>query len=531
MMNTATQADELIDSFNQETHRIANECSVNIPTHWRYKNQVRKGWINMTHLFRGTMILGAPGSGKTETFVQNFVHQLLDKEFTMAIYDYKSPELSRLAYTHYVDNLEKTTNQSGVSPSFHAINFTDPRYSSRCNPFLAERFTDSFEAFLAAKNLLYNVNRSWILKAEGDFFIEVAINYLTACIWYMKLYNDRQVANYEDRLPTEERAEANKSNRFNYCTLPHIIEFATRPYEEIIPLLNAEPELAHLMEGITSIYENDTREHMEGLLTVMQLSLSTLKNPVLYWIMTGSEALVDINNPTNPKILCLGNDPASGHLFSVPLALISHLMAKQVNRTHQRPSALIFDEFPTLYLSEFDTLLATARSNKIALCLSVQDLTQLENQYGKAKAQSLFTMSGTILAGKVVGTSAQRIADRLTKGLESIKPPRRWSFFSKPNATQSPRISPATLEALPYRCFAGEVATQVDAPPTQPVFFAQVTAHKAKPDEHLAELPINAELATLTDKQLGQRLNDHMATIQQEVTDLLQQERQRHKLR
>jgi len=531
MMNSATQADELIDSFSQETHRIANECSVNIPTHWRYKNQVRKGWINMTHLFRGTMILGAPGSGKTETFVQNFVHQLLDKEFTMAIYDYKSPELSRLAYTLYVDNQKKTTNQLGVSPSFHAINFTDLRYSSRCNPFLAERFTDSFDAFLAAKNLVYNVNRSWILKAEGDFFVEVAINYLTACIWYMKLYNDRQVANYEDRLPTEERAEANKSNRFNYCTLPHIIEFATSPYEEIIPLLNAEPELAHLMEGIPSIYENDTREHMEGLLTVIQLSLSTLKNPVLYWIMTGSEALVDINSPTNPKILCLGNDPALGHLFSVPLALISHLMARQVNHPHQRPSALIFDEFPTLYIDEFDTLLATARSNKIALCLSVQDLTQLENQYGKTKAQALFTMSGTILAGQVLGTSAQRIADRLTKGLEAVKPPRSWSFFSKENATQSPRISPATLGALPYGCFAGEVATLVDAPATQPVFFAQVTAHKVKPDLNLAELPINPELATLTDKQLDQRLNEHMATIQREVADLIQQERQRLKLR
>ncbi|GAB3739959.1 type IV secretion system DNA-binding domain-containing protein [Spirosoma horti] len=531
MMNSATQADELIDSFNQETRRIANACSVNIPTHWRYKNQVRKGWINLTHLFRGTMILGAPGTGKTETFVQNFVHQLLEKEFTMAIYDYKSPELSRLAYTHYIDNLKKTTNQSGVSPSFHAINFTDPRYSSRCNPFLAERFTNSFEALEAAKNLLYNVNRSWSLKGEGDFFVEVAINYLTACIWYMKRYNDRQEANYEDRLPTEERAAATKSNRFNYCTLPHIIEFATRPTEEIIPLLKAEPELAHLMEAITNIDANDTREHMEGLLKVMQLSLSTLKNPVLYWIMTGSEALVDINNPSNPKILCLGNDPASGHLFSVPLALISHLLAKQVNHPHQRPSALIFDEFPTLYLSEFDSLLATARFNKIALCLSVQDLTQLENKYGKVKAQALFTMSGTILAGQVRGTSAQQIADRLTKRLETVKPSKSWSFFVKPNATQAPRISSATLNALPYGCFAGEVATQVDAPPTHPVFFAQVTARKAKLAENLAELPINPELAMLTDQQLGQRLNDHMAAIQQEVTVLLQQERQRHKLR
>ena len=515
MPNSATHADELIDGFNQETNRIDNEHSVNIPTNFRYKNRIRKGWINLTNLFRGTMILGTPGSGKTETIVQNFVQQLMEKEFTMAIYNHKSPELGRLAYAHYLKNQNNTKNKLGGSPSFHAINFSAPRYSSRCNPFLAERFTDSSDAFQAATNLLYNVNKSWILKSEGDFFVHVAIDYLTACIWYMKRYNDRQIANYEDTLPAEKRAEANKSNRINYCTLPHIIEFATRPYKEIIPLLAAEPELAHMVEGIKSTYDNCTREHMDGLLAVTQLSLSTLKNPVLYWIMTGREAMVDINNPADPKILCLGNDPTSGHLFSAPLALISQLMAKQVNHQHQRPSTLIFDEFPTLYLADFDNLLATARSNKIAVCLSVQDLTQLENQYGKAKAQSLFTMSGTILAGQVLGTSAQLIAERLTKSLASVKPPRSKSFFSKTDSMQTPRIWSTTVEALSYGSFIGEVASQFDAATTQPVFLAQIPAQRTQPNLSTTKLPVNPELATLTDDQISQRLNKHMVAIQQ----------------
>ena len=180
MMNSAPHVDELIDSFSQETQRIDNAHSTNIPTWFRHKNQVKKGWINVTNPFDNTMVMGEPGSGKTETFVLNFVQQLLEKEFTMAIYDYKSPDLSRVAYSFYLDNQKKTKNRLGSTPLFHAINFSDPRHSSRCNPFLAGHFTDLQAARQAAKTILCNLNKSWTQRADAEFFIISSINYLAA---------------------------------------------------------------------------------------------------------------------------------------------------------------------------------------------------------------------------------------------------------------------------------------------------------------------------------------------------------------
>lgn len=285
-----------------------------------------------------------------------------------------------------------------------------------------------------------------------------------------------------------------------------------------------------VIEGINKLYQEGKQEHLDGLLQVTQLCLSMLKNPILYWIMSGDTALVDINNPDDPKVLCLGDDLEKRNVFSAPLALISNLLIRQVNQKDQRPSALIFDEFPTLYLNHIDNLIATARSNKIALALTIQDLTQLENLYGKAKAQSIFDISGTILAGKVLGTSAQKIADRLNRSLATIKPAKSWSFFSNGDSAQTPHISSATIEALPYGCFVGEAATYLTDNPTQPVFWGQIPENRTLANQKIAELPLNPQLATLTEEDTSRYLSEHMATIQQEVIDLIRRERQRLKL-
>ena len=530
MMNSTPQTDELIESFGQQTQCIDTEHSVNIPTWFRHKNQVQRGWINLTNPFAGTLIMGPPGSGKTETFIRNYVQQLLKKGFSMAIYDYKSPDLSRVAYASYLDNQNKTTNRLDDSLSFHAINFSDPRCSARCNPFLAEHFTNISDARQAAKTILCNLNITWVKHADAEQIVIAGVNYLAACILYLKRYDDRKpdvasAATSDSKMPDDELGAP-----VNYCTLPHLIEFATRPYYEVLPLLASDPDLASLVIDIKN-YANDSREQLEGMLMSMSMNLSCLKNPILYWIMTGQQALVDINNPADPKILCLGNDPAVGHIFSTPLALITQVMMNEINRRNKRESALIVDELPTLYLSGLENLLATSRSNKLAICLSIQDLTQLELTYGNAVATCLFALSKTIISSWVLGASTRLIANRINKSLKAGKPAWPWSMFSSGVANESAKLTLATIEGLPAYHFVGEVSNELGNQSPTTCFLGLVPSDNELHSDNTAELPVNSELADLSGNQITRHLGEHMASIQQEITDLIQQESQRLKLR
>ena len=264
--------------------------------------------------------------------------------------------------------------------------------------------------------------------------------------------------------------------------------------------MSTDPELASVIVNFKNCYENGALEQLEGLLATTVLTLLTLKNAVLYWIMTGDEALVDIHNPADPKILCLGNDVEAGTVFSTPLALISQAIFTEIDRRGGRETALIFDELPTLYLSELTSLMARARANKIAICLSVQDLTQLEIWYGKEKANSLFELSKTILSGRVIGPSAQRIADRLNKNLASADRAWYWPLFRSSGSKETPQLLPGDIEALPYGHFVGEVSTVGESGPVQTGFFARIPSTNSMDSDNTAGLPANPELAHLTNE-------------------------------
>ena len=378
---------KLNETFPQEERHLENEFSINLPAKYHLKDKVRSSWINIINPFRSLMVLGTPGSGKSYFVIRHVITQHIAKGFTMFIYDFKFDDLSRIAYNSWL----KHKDNYPVPPKFYVINFDDLSRSHRCNPLEPSGMTDITDAAESARTILMGLNREWI-KKQGDFFVESPINFLTAVIWYLRKYKDGQ-----------------------FCTLPHVLELMQVDYDSLFTLLRSEKEIEVLINPFVTAYLNDVMEQLEGQIASAKIALARLSSPQLYYVLSGNDFTLDINNPAEPKIVCMGNNPQKIQIYGAVLSLFVTRLVKQVNRKGMHKSSLVFDEFPTIYLNNMDSLIATARSNKVATCLGIQDFSQLRKDYGREQADVIMNITGNIIAGQVTGDTAKQLSERFGK--------------------------------------------------------------------------------------------------------------------
>ena len=506
------------ESFEQEAELKTNEYSVNIPTEYTVKKKTRKGWINVVNPFRATLVMGTPGSGKSYVIVNNFIRQHLEKGFTMYIYDYKFPDLSNIAY-HY---LQKNRRAFKRMPTFYVINFDDPRRSNRCNPLLPELMTDIIDAQEAARTILLNLNKSWIQK-QGDFFVESPMNFLTAVIWYLKKYDERRLRNLA------QQGQPDDGQRF--CTFPHVIEFAGAEYRELFPILQSEPEIENLLKPFASALRNEAYEQLEGQIASARIPLSRLSSPALYWVMTGNDFSLDINNPDDPKVLCVGNNPERQEVYGAALGLFNARLIKLVNRKGRLKSSIIIDELPTIYFRGLDNLIATARSNKVSTCLGLQDLSQLKRDYGDKEATTIFNTIGNVFSGQVLGETAKTMSSRFGKNKQvrhSLSFTERDTNLSISENLDSV-IPESKISNLSQGHFVGAVADNADELIKQKIFHARLIVEPAMMGEleRVKPIPPGAELAKMTDHQLSYMLETNFNGVKKDIFGLIQTEIER----
>ena len=454
------------ESFMQETKLMNNDYSVNLPTKFYYKKRCHSGWINVVNPFRATIVLGTPGSGKSYAIVNNFIKQQIEKGFGLYIYDYKQPDLTLIAYNHMLNN------QKGYGkkpPSFYVINFDDPEHSHRCNPIHPAFMTDIADAYESAYTIMMNLNRTWIQK-QGDFFVESPIVLFAAIIWYLKIYENGM-----------------------YCTFPHAIEFLCCPYEKIFPILTSYPELENYLSPFIDAWQGGAAEQLAGQIASAKIPLSRMISPQLYWIMTGDDFTLDINNPYEPKILCVGNNPDRQNIYGAALGLYNSRIVKLINKKGMLKSGVIIDELPTIYFKGLDNLIATARSNKVAVCLGFQDFSQLKRDYGDKEAAVVMNTVGNIFSGQVVGETAKTLSERFGKVLQQ-----RQSMSINRNDvshsinTQMDSLIPASkISTLTQGMFVGAVSDNFDERIRQKIFHAEIVVdNKRVAEETAAYKPI-----------------------------------------
>ena len=442
------------ESFMQETRLMENEYSVNLPTRFYYKKKWNNGWINVVNPFRASMVLGTLGSGKSYAIVNNYIKQQIEKGFAMYIYDYKFPDLSEIAYNHLFHHLDAYK----VKPQFFVINFDDPRRSHRCNPINPAFMTDISDAYESAYTIMLNLNRSWIQK-QGDFFVESPIILLAAIIWFLKIYEDGK-----------------------YCTFPHAIEFLNRPYAQIFPILTSYDELANYLSPSMDAWEGGAQDQLQGQIASAKIPLSRMISPALYWVMTGDDFSLDINNPNEPKVLVVGNNPDRQNIYSAALGLYNSRIVKLINKKKQLKSSVIIDELPTIYFRGLDNLIATARSNKVAVCLGFQDFSQLTRDYGDKESKVIQNTVGNVFSGQVVGETAKMLSERFGKVLQQ-----RQSMTINRNdkstsiSTQMDSLIPASkISNLTQGMFVGAVSDNFDERIDQKIFHAEIVVDSAK---------------------------------------------------
>ena len=442
------------ESFMQETRLMENEYSVNLPTRFYYKKKWNKGWINVVNPFRASMVLGTPGSGKSYAIVNNYIKQQIEKGFAMYIYDYKFPDLSEIAYNHLLHHLDAYK----VKPQFYVINFDDPRKSHRCNPINPAFMTDISDAYESAYTIMLNLNRSWIQK-QGDFFVESPIILLAAIIWFLKIYEDGK-----------------------YCTFPHAIEFLNRPYAQIFPILTSYDELANYLSPFMDAWEGGAQDQLQGQIASAKIPLSRMISPALYWVMTGDDFSLDINNPNEPKVLVVGNNPDRQNIYSAALGLYNSRIVKLINKKKQLKSSVIIDELPTIYFRGLDNLIATARSNKVAVCLGFQDFSQLTRDYGDKESKVIQNTVGNVFSGQVVGETAKTLSERFGKVLQQRKSMTiNRNDKSTSISTQMDSLIPASkISNLTQGMFVGAVSDNFDERIEQKIFHAEIVVDSAK---------------------------------------------------
>jgi hypothetical protein len=381
----------LNETFPQEERLLSNDYSINLPGKYNLKGKFRKSWINIINPFRGLLIMGSPGSGKSYFIIQHIIKQHIEKGFTLFVYDFKFDDLTMIAYNEYLKNKSRYK----IFPKFYIINFDDLSKSHRCNPLFASAMVDITDAAESSRTIMLGLNREWI-KKTGDFFVESPINFVTALIWFLRRYKQGE-----------------------YCTLPHVIELAQVEYEKLFSILRAEPQIEVLINPFVMAYLNDAKEQLEGQIASAKISLSRLSSPSLYYILSGNDFTLDINDPKAPKIVCMGNNPQKSQTYGAVLSLYITTLTRMINKKNCCKSSLVFDEFPTIYFNGIDNLIATARSNKVATVLAVQDASQLKLHYGKEQADVIMNIVGNVISGQVSGETAKQLSERFGKILQN----------------------------------------------------------------------------------------------------------------
>jgi type IV secretory pathway TraG/TraD family ATPase VirD4 len=361
--------------------------------------------------------------------------------------------------------------------------------------------TDITDAAESARTILLGLNKEWI-KRQGDFFVESPINFLTAIIWYLKKYKDGE-----------------------FCTLPHVIELMQTDYHALFTLLRTEKEIEVLINPFVNAYLNDVMEQLEGQIASAKIAMARLSSPQLYYVLSGNDFNLDINNPQEPKIVCMGNNPQKIQIYGAVLSLYVSRLIKQVNKKGKQKSSLIFDEFPTIYLNNMDSLIATARSNKVATCLGIQDFSQLRKDYGREQADVIMNIVGNIISGQVTGDTAKQLSERFGKIMqdrESLSINSGDTSISRSKQLES-AVPPSKISSLSSGEFVGMVADDPDCKIELKTFHCEILN-----DHNL----LRREQESYKDIQVIRKLDNTIVQrnylqVKQDIEDIIQSEMER----
>ena len=478
------------DTFPQCEELIENEDSVNIPMTYQYEGKRRDGYINVVSPQRGCMVIGIPGSGKTYSIYGPFFRQMMQKGYAMFVYDYKYPDLTHRVMNELLDNY----GSYPVKPKLYIVNFDDPLHSHRFNPIHPRYLTDPIDATEIAEVIMKNANRE---NAKGDDFFSLSARcYIDLLIWFLKIY------------------EGGK-----YCTFPHLIELMGQDYRAVFEILKKFDELEVKRNTFVDAIQDQAYEQLQGQIASARVPLNRFASKTLYWTLSGNDFSLEINNPEEPKIICVGNNPRRQSVYGTTLAMLMSQLFKIINNPGKMHSAVLIDELPTIYLKGLDNLINTARSNRVAVVIGAQDKSQLVKDYDEKESDVIFNTVGNVFAGAVKGDTA----DSLSKSFGKVE--REMRSFQESDTSehitysfqQREVLPPDKIEALSQGTFCGYVADSWKQKVHPKTFCGEVKA--GDPPRH--NLPLPQIVVNMTEEQIKEEVEKNYQKIHLDIVNLL----------
>jgi hypothetical protein len=481
--------------FRQEKQLITTGYSLNFRAKYGYNGRNLKSYINIVNPRRGVLIMGFPGCGKSWFIIEPVIEQLTQKGLALFVYDFKFPTLSEFTYNCFLKQKDKYP----PTTRFYCINFTDLSRSYRCNIIDPKTLEYKNDAVAISRTIMLSMNRTWHSK-QGDFFIESPINFLAALIWFLRVYKNGI-----------------------YCTLPHVIELSKISYDELFTILNAEPSTRGLIVAFKDAFLNKTTEMLDGQIASARIPLGRLDSPDFYYVLSGNDVSLDINDPIEPAVLCLGGDSAKQDALAPVMSLYIDRLNKRINQPYRRPTGMVLDEFATVRATSVLSTIATGRSNNIVTVLAVQDLSQLKSLYTHDEAAQVMNTAGNLICGQIAGETARWVSERFHA---NVRLKTTISVNSSDTSTSKTEqsveaVTPATLANLSSGEFVGVLSDDPDVKLELKGFHSTIVKDTSnKPAPALSPLPIIAEVDNAM-------LDANYCRIGKDVADLVQEEMKR----
>lgn len=412
------------ESYEQNTALKKSPTTLNFPYRFYFDKRLKVGWINLNP-FRGTLVIGTPGSGKSYSVIAPAIRQFTEKGFAQIIYDFKYPDLSGVAYRAYV---KKKKKDKDYPHRFQMVNLSDVRYSRRINPLNRSYVSTLGHAQEMAEAMVSSLQKGASVGGGSEqFFTQSAINFLSSCIYFF--------AHYE---------------KGRYSTLPHVLAFLSKSYEDIFDTLFSNIELRALLSPFKSAYDNRAFDQLEGQVGTLRVFLSRLATKESFWVFSGDEVNLKVTDPKSPTILVLASSPQMQEMNSALFAGVLNRALRLINEKGNLPGAVVADEFPTIYIHKIDSVIATARSHKIAVLLGLQEIPQLRQHYKRDVADTICSIVGNVMAGSV---RDKNTLDWLEKLFGKIKQRSKSESFSSQGSSFSMN------ERMDQMIPAGKIAT------------------------------------------------------------------------
>jgi hypothetical protein len=475
--------------FPQEEDRLTSQYSLHLRGQYALQGRIRNMWINLVNPRRGILIMGSSGSGKTRFIIEPLMYQWMERGRAIFVYDYKFEDLSRLTWQLF----QYYSDRYPAGSMYYCINFKDLSRSHRCNvldPSTLDRVSD---ALGAARTILLSMNKTWAGK-QGEFFVESPINLLGAAIWWLREYQAGI-----------------------YCTLPHVIELIQTPYPQLLSILQTVPETRSLVSSLVQSYVNKSTEMLDGIMASTVIPLGRLVSPDIYYILTGNQLVMDINDPGRPKVFCLGGDPRRKEALAPILSLFIEQVNRLCNQPKRYPCALVCDEFATVRAAGMLNTFATARSNDIVPVIVVQDISQLKLEYSDDEANAVVNISGNFFCGQAAGKTAEWVSQRFPKMLKDRESVSTNSSDTSINVAPQweETVTPATISALSSGEFVGVVADDPRQELTLKAFHARILREQF-PVLSGAGLPVVRTVDNETLKKHSQQIREEVRALVQE---------------